>query len=171
MTAKRRNLFLYLTLACFLGIIAIFIFDGYMGFYDTIYLTTGEYEQKIEPDIWMQPNPFWSASVNQGGKIYFRYEVDNRRFSEYTADVAVSVWRSQTKVSDLLSQKVSLGGFARKQLEWEVDTTGLLPGDLPQGQGYDFSVVIKMGEMERRIIVYVNPIPYPPPKLEAPRQL
>ena len=40
MAAERRNLFLYLTLACFLGIIAIFIFDGYVGIYDTIYVTS-----------------------------------------------------------------------------------------------------------------------------------
>jgi|GEM_PF-5853190 len=30
MTAKGRNLYLYLSLLCFFGIIAIFIVDGYM---------------------------------------------------------------------------------------------------------------------------------------------
>jgi hypothetical protein len=40
---------LYLALACFAGLIAIFIADGYLGIYDTAYVTAGEYEQEIEP--------------------------------------------------------------------------------------------------------------------------
>ena len=48
MATKRRNLFLYLTIACFFGLIAIFIVDGYMGIYDILYVTTGEYEEKID---------------------------------------------------------------------------------------------------------------------------
>ena len=36
----RRHLFLYLALACFAGLIAISIVDGYMGIYNTVYITT-----------------------------------------------------------------------------------------------------------------------------------
>ncbi|GAI56646.1 unnamed protein product, partial [marine sediment metagenome] len=43
----RKNLFLYLTLACFFGLIAIFIVDGYLGIYDTIYVTAGEQEERV----------------------------------------------------------------------------------------------------------------------------
>ena len=66
MAAKRRNLFLYLTLVCFLGLIAIFIVDGYMGVYDTVYITAGEREQKIESDVWRRGDKFWSSGVNRG---------------------------------------------------------------------------------------------------------
>ena len=65
MAAKRRNLFLYLTLVCFFGLIAIFIIDGYMGIYDTVYITAGEREQKIESDVWRQGDKYWSAGVNR----------------------------------------------------------------------------------------------------------
>lgn len=51
MAIKRKTAHTYLALAHFLGIIAIFIVDGYMGIYDTIYATSGEYERKIEPDF------------------------------------------------------------------------------------------------------------------------
>lgn len=51
MAIKRKTAHTYLTRAHFLGIIAIFIVDGYMGIYDTIYATSGEYERKIEPDF------------------------------------------------------------------------------------------------------------------------
>ena len=161
MATKRRNLFLYLTLACFFGLIAIFIVDGYMGIYDTTYVTTGEREQKIESDVWLRGDKFWSAGVNRGEKAFFRYEVDNRRFSSYTADIEVSVWRSQQKVRDLIAQQLVIAAFDKEQLEWEIDTAELLPGDIPPEQGYDFSVIIKRGEIERRIIVSINPVGYP----------
>ena len=161
MATKRRNLFLYLTLVCFFGLIAIFIVDGYMGIYDTLYITAGEREQKIESDVWQRQNRFWSAGVNRGEKAFFRYEVDNRQFSSYTADIEVSAWRMQEKVLDVLSQPIVVTPFDKGQVEWVIDTTELLPEDMPPEQSYEFTVIIKRGEIERNIIVYINPTPYP----------
>ncbi len=75
MATKRKNLYLYLTLACFIGLIAIFIVDGYMGIYDNLFVTTGEREEEIGRDSrpWQE-----SVRVDWGGKAFFRYEVDNR---------------------------------------------------------------------------------------------
>jgi hypothetical protein len=53
MQLVRKNLFLCLTLACFVGLVAIFVVDGYTGIYDTIYITYGEQVQKVEPDYWL----------------------------------------------------------------------------------------------------------------------
>ena len=167
----RKNLYLYLTLACFFGLIAIFIVDGYMGIYDTIYITAGEREQKVEPDSWLRQEKFEArgVGVNWGEKVFFRYEVDNRQFSTYSADIEVSVWHSQEKVRDLLSQPISIAAFDKGQLEWEIDTAELLPSDVPPEQRYEFTVIIKRGEIERKIIVYINPsadsskvVPVPP---------
>ena len=166
MATKKRNLFLYLTLACFFGLIAIFIVDGYMGIYDTIHITAGEREQKIEPDTWLRQDSFWTAGVNRGEKAFFTYEVANRQFSSYTADIEVSAWRMQEKVQDLVSQPISIAAFGEGQLEWVIDTTELLPEDIPAEQSYEFTVIIKRGEIERNIIVRINPVPYqvkPPP--------
>ena len=159
----RRYLFLYLTLACFFGLIAIFIVDGYIGIYDTLYITAGEQPQTIEPDEWLRQGMVWKqgVNVNWGEKVFFRYEVDNRQFSSYTADIEASVWRSQQKIHDLISQPISIDAFAKGQLEWEIDTAELLPGDIPPEQSYEFTVIIKRGEIERNIIVYINPTPYP----------
>ena len=161
MARKRRNLFLYLTLACFFGLIAIFIVDGYMGVYDTVYVTAGEQEQKIEADLWLRQDKFWSTGVNWGGKAFFRYEVDNRQFSSYTADIEVSVWHSQEKVRDVLAQPMLINAFDKGLLEWVVDTSELLPGDTSPEQGYQYTVVIKRGEVERRVILHINPVLYP----------
>ena len=164
MAAKRKNLYLYLALACFVGIIAIFIVDGYMGVYDTVYVTAGEWEQVIEPDRWPRYTP--STSVNDGGKVFFRYEVDNRRFAAYSADIEAAVWSGPIKQRDLISRQVSIAAFDRVELEWVVDTSELRPSNIPSGQGYEFSVIIERGEIERRVIVNVNPngvlIPAPP---------
>jgi hypothetical protein len=169
MTTKRRNLYLYLTLACFFGIIAIFIVDGYLGIYDTIYITAGEREQKIESDAWQRDDPFWSSGLTRGEKAFIRYEIDNRLFSHYEADVEVSVWRMQEKVSDVLSQHVVVGAFNKGQVQWEIDTTKLLPLDAPPEQGFDYTLTIRRGETERNIVLYVNPSPYPVNPVPAPR--
>ena len=171
MAAKRKILYLYLTLVCFIGIIAIFIVDGYLGVYDSVHITSGEYEQKIEADFWTRQDRYWSTGVNRGEKVFFRYEVDNRLFSQYTADVEVSVWHGQEKVSDLVSwQQLSIPPFDKAQLEWTVDTTEIIPGDLPYDQSIQYSVMITREETERKIIVDVNP-GYPPIKaLPVPRQ-
>jgi len=165
----RRNLFLYLTLACFVSIIAIFVVDGYLGIYDTVYVTAGEQEEKAEPDFWIRQDWVWTTRVNWGEKAFFRYEVDNRQFSDYTTDVEVSLWHSQEKVADLLAQPISVASFDKGQVEWVLDTAELIPGDIPPEQGYEFTIVIKRGEIERRLITHVRPAPYPPkPVIPAP---
>ncbi|MBI4187565.1 MAG: hypothetical protein HY530_08705 [Chloroflexi bacterium] len=167
MATQRKNLPLYLALACFLGIIAIFIVDGYMGIYDTVTVTSGELPQKIEADFWARPDNVWSTGGNRGEKVFFRYEVDNRQFSSYAADVEVSVWRSQEKVRDLLARQMSVGAFEKGEMEWAVDTVELLPSTTPPEQSFQFTVLIKRGELERRVIIYINPSPFPPKPVPA----
>ncbi len=177
--SMRRNLFLYLALACFVGLLAIFVVDGYIGIYDTVYVTTGEYEQKIEADVWQRQYPTYGEDIyeepmpveggkgayymgaNREDKISFRYEVDNRKFATYKADIEVSVWHSQEKVRNLISQPVSISAFDKGESEWVVDNTELLPTDILPEQSYEYSIIIKRGEIERRIVVSINPVGYP----------
>ena len=161
MATKRRNLFLYLTLACFVGLIAIFIVDGYLGIYDTLYITAGEREQPIKPDFWMRGDYPWTTGVNRDEKVLFRYEIDNRQFSSYAADIEVSVWHSQEKVRDLISQQISIAPFDKGQMQWVLDTAEIRPSDIPPEQVYEFSVIINRGGTERKVILYINPQPYP----------
>ena len=170
MAAKRKNLYLYLTLACFFGIIAIFIFDGYMGIYDTVYVTAEEREQRIESDVWQRSDPYWSStSIQQGEKAFIRYEIDNRRFSSYEAGVDVSIWRMQEKVSDVISQQVTIESFSKAEIEWAIDSAELTPPDAEPEQRFDYTMTIKHGEFERNIILYINPSPYQIQPVPAPR--
>ncbi len=168
MTVKRKSLYLYLTLACFIGLIAIFIVDGYTGVYDTIYVTAGEREERIEADYWLREGPVppggkaaYYISVNWEEKVFFRYEVDNRRFSTYSADIEVSVWRMREKVLNLVSQPMVVSPFDSGTVEWVLDTAELKPDDISPEQGYEFSVIINRGEIERQVILYVSPSPFP----------
>ncbi|MFC1902555.1 hypothetical protein ACFLX4_00595 [Chloroflexota bacterium] len=163
-----RNLYLYLTLACFVALIAIFIVDGYMGIYDTLYVTAGEREEKIDADFWLQRDYPWTTSVNPEEKVFFRYQVDNHQFSKYQTTVEVSVWRSQEKVLDAVSQPIVVAPFGRGEVEWTIDTAEIRPSEIPAEQSYEFSVVISRGGTERRVIMYINPSPYPPKPLPAP---
>ncbi|MBA7604408.1 hypothetical protein ES703_11528 [subsurface metagenome] len=155
-TTQRKNLYLFLTIAFFLAIIAIFIFDGYMGIYDTVSITTQEREDIIEPDYWLRNDYPQYTWAEEGQDIYFRYELDNRRFSTYSTDVEAAIWFGETKHSVLISQPVAIGGFDKEELEWTVDTGMLRPPDIPENQDYEFSVIIKRDGVERRIIVTIR---------------
>ncbi len=139
-----------------------------MGIYDTIHITAGEREQEIEPDVWLRQDRFWSAGVNWGEKAFFRYELANRQFSSYTADIEVSVWRMQEKLLDVLSQPIVVAPFDEGQLEWVIYTTELLPEDIPPEQSYEYTVLIKRGEIERKVILYINVPVYPPKPVPVP---
>jgi len=171
MAVKHKNLYLYLALACFLGIILIFIFDGYMGVYDNLTMTSGEFPQTIESDRWPEDEkyPYYSSvGVHPGGSVTFTYEVENRAFSHYSADVEVTVSYEQEQIAVLLSQPLTVSSFDKGQLEWELDTEEILPEDISYEQSYQYIVLIKRGEIERRVIVQIILPPYPtkiPPPL------
>jgi hypothetical protein len=158
-TAKKtqhKNLYLGLTIAFFLAIIAIFIFDGYMGLYDTVTMTTQEREETIEPDYWLRDYYPPSTWAEEGLDINFHYELDNRRFSTYSADIEVAIWFGEEKQDVLVSQAVAVGGFDKEELSWTVDTGALRPADIPETKDYEFSVIIKRDGVERRIRVHVS---------------
>lgn len=166
MTPKQKTLYLGLTLLCFVGLIAVFIVDGYLGVYDTLHIPMGEREQKIEADQWQQQFRWAMAEMGWGDKALFRYEVDNRQFSAYSATIDVSVWHSNEKVLDLLSQPVSIAAFDKGEVEWVVDTTELLPAGVSlEGRPVEYTIIIKRGDIERKVIFTVfgyAKVPPPP---------
>jgi hypothetical protein len=155
MAVKRSNIYLILALLCLLGIILIFLFDGYMGIYDSLSVTTGEREEKIAVDYNQEQEWYPSTVVAWGEEATFHYEVDNRCLSGYAADVEVTVWHSQEKVADLLSRPLTISPFGKGEAEFLLDTALLLPSDAPPEQGYEFTVVIRRGEVEWGLFVHV----------------
>ena len=154
----RRNLFLFLALACFISLIAIFVVDGYMGIYDTVYVTTGEYEEKIEPDRFPGQDQFFSTGVGWGDKVFFRYEVDNRKFSTYSPTIQVSVWHENKKINDLLAEDTVVKPFDTATIEWTLDSKELESLGFSEG---NYTVKIERDGVERRIIVGYH-VEYPP---------
>lgn len=145
----RRNSFLFLAIACFLGIIAIFIIDGYMGIYDYVYVSVGESEQEISPEYWQSqpwdyPYPY-HVGVEWGGSVHFRYKIDNRRFSTYSATVEASVWKSNEKIIDLFGQGISVPAFDTTTMEWTLPAQELEKAGLGIGE---YTIRIKRGDME-----------------------
>ncbi len=164
----RKNLFLYLALACFLALIAIFVADGYMGIYDTMYVTAGEQQQVIEPDFWLpqysSEYPYY-VSAQWGQRVFFRYEIDNRRFSSYSTVVGASVWQENEKLIDLFSEAKSIEPFDKVSVEWTLSTEDLRQPVV--GASNQYTVKISYGEVERRMVVdfyYPQEYPVPPPK-------
>ena len=158
-TTQRKNLYLSLTIAFFLAIIAIFVFDGYMGVYDTITIATQEREEVREPDSWARDDYAYPTWAEEGQDIHFSYEIDNRLFSTYSADVEAAVWFGETKHSELISEAVAIDSFDKAELEWTVDTGELRPANTPENRDFEFSVIITRDGVERRIIVHVSAPP------------
>jgi len=167
MAAKPKNLFLYLAVVCFIGIILIFFFDGYLGLHDTLSVTSGETTQQIDAEQWTNQEE-WGYPPQIGivydGKASFSYEIANRRFSSYQTAVDVTVWRDQEKVSDVLSQNINIKAFGKNKIEWTLDAAKLVTGIIT-AEGKTFTVKIRMGDTERGVVVYVYAASVP--KLEA----
>lgn len=152
----RKNLYLYLTLACFLFLIAIFIGDGYMGVYDTVTMTSGERVQEIDSDSWLRGDYYSYMSVGENEKAEFTYQVDNRRFISYSADVGVSLWHNLEKVADITEGKIAVGSFGKDQVTWVVNSADFMPEGASENQNYEYTLVITRGDIERRVVVNVN---------------
>jgi len=150
----KKNLYLYLAIACFVGIIAIFVIDGYLGIYDTFYITVGEYEQKIELDYWLYTKRGYSypyhVEARSGQAVHFWYEIDNRHFSSYSTSIVASVWKENEKIFDLFSEDRSIKPFDKVLVEWTLDSEEL------QSRGFDvgeYTVKVERNGIERKIIV------------------
>ena len=155
----RRHLFLYLALICFAGLIAIFVVDGYVGIYDTVYVTTGEYEHTMGPGIWLRGDTGWSSGASWGEKTFFRYEVDNRRFSSYSATIKASVWKENEKIIDLLVEDKVIRAFDKATMEWTLDSKELESKGFDVGQ---YTVKIEREGVELKILIGYSYPPTPP---------
>jgi len=158
----RRHLFLYLALACFIGLIAIFIVDGYLGIYDTVYVTAGEYEQKIEPDHWYRYRYEPSVPAAWDTKVFFRYEVDNRKFSTHSTTIQASVWKENEKITNLLAEDKVVKAFDKATVAWTLDSKELESCGFSEGQ---YTVKIERDGVEREIIVSYHPEYSPKPAI------
>jgi len=157
MAAKNKNLFLILAAACFVGIILIFVFDGYMGRYDTLSVTSGETTQKIDAQQWADQEKWGyppQISIVYNGKASFSYEIDNRSFSSYQTTFDVTVWRDKEKVSDVLSGDIDIEAFGKEQISWTLDAAELVAGAITT-EGKTFTVQIRLGDIKRSLLVYV----------------
>ncbi|MFC1942637.1 hypothetical protein ACFLWU_05415 [Chloroflexota bacterium] len=168
MAAKRNNLFLYLTLVCFVGIILIFIFDGYLGVYDTVVLDNGQYSQKIETDQWSQEKYDYRAStgVERGNQVEFTYTVENHRFSGYSADVEVSFLHNDEIISDPIVDVITAEAFGMDEMKWILDADAFVPADYPSEQQYIVNVLVKRDNVQREVLVNISGLPMKPVIIE-----
>lgn len=156
---KNKTLYLILAIACFIGIILIFFFDGYVGLYDTLTMDSGEQIQSINFD---QKNSGGRDSFipqlypNTSGNVSLSYEIDNRNFSSYRSDIVVSIWRNQVKVADVFTGAVDVGAFKKDTVNWTIDTQDYVSQNATDGTSY--TLEIKRGDILRKVIFYI-PIP------------
>jgi hypothetical protein len=148
--------------------LAIFVVDGYLGVYDTAYITFGEREQTIEAYSWQEQwvkEQGYSIGTSWGEAISFKYKIDNRTFSTYEADVEASVWKSGVKIIQLFDERVSVAPFKAVTVDWTLRPEDLGEVGLEAGQTREYTVRIVLGGIERKIVVsYYVPVPGYPEK-------
>jgi len=171
MALKRRYRFLYLAIACIAGLAAIFIVDGYLGIYDTVYITIGEYEQKIEAYEWLREENFWSTPARWDEKVSFRYEIENHQFSTYSTRIEASVWKENERVIDLFAEDKSIEPFDRVTVEWTLSSEELESAGFGIDEYADYTIKINYGDVERKVIVnFYSPEEGSYPKPLPPRE-
>jgi hypothetical protein len=156
---KNKTLYLILAIACFIGIILIFFFDGYVGLYDTLTMNSGEQSQSINFDqmINNQRDSYIPQFYpNTAGTVSLSYEIDNRHFSAYQSDIDVSVWHNQVKVADVFTGTIDVGAFKKDTVQWSIDTQQYISQNATDGINY--TLEIKRGDILRKVIFYL-PIP------------
>jgi hypothetical protein len=162
---KHKTIYLFLALACFLGVVLIFVFDGYIGLYESLDTTSGNFPGTITQDQWQNENRYGppTLSIERAEDTAFRYQVDNRRFTSFEATVNISLWYNQRKLANLESQTLELGAFSKGQVEWVMNINDYLTDNATPGTS--FTLVIDRGGIERRVYLYISPvIKIPPPE-------
>lgn len=163
-------MYLYLALACFLGIVLIFVLDGYTGRYDKLEFDTGQRVQSIdfvENDERTPPFYMLSIHADRGDVLEFTYTLENRWFGRYQADVLVLL-TGNSGATELVNGRLSVDGFSTGILAWTIDTATLLPANTEERVIYNAELVIKRGGIERVISMNINtnstgikPLPLP----------
>lgn len=167
----RRNLFLYLTIACFIAIMAIVIFGGYLGVFDTLYITTGGNQQTITPALFYRDSADQlNVQATWGNKISFVYELENRQFSPYETRVEVTLWSErQPGPLVLFSHDENIASFEKLKMGWTIDPVELKSRGFTEGL---YTVNIQRKGLGRKIPVsyfsYPQKPPYPVPVPATP---
>jgi len=166
-----RMVYLYLALACFLGIVLIFLFDGYLGIYDSLTASNPSYQQEVPVEQWQNPDRYggpYGMSIDENGYLDFTYKVANRRFTGYSAEVVVTLTDLNGVKTELLRQTLTAGAFQTGEITWTVQGTDLLPAGTAQTVNPMVNLEIQRGDVARVISLYINRLPITQKVLPAP---
>ncbi len=154
-----KNLYLYLALACFLGIVLIFFFDGYLGVYDSLKADNGSYTQEVPTEQWQNPDRYggpFSMTIDENGYLDFSYSVDNRRFVRTDGEVTVTLTDSAGATRELLQEGFDIGAFSHRDATWTLKGTDVVPAGAAPTTAFNVHLTIQFDSVTREIVIYVN---------------
>ena len=155
---KSRTVYLYLAILCFIGILLIFVFDGYMGRIRTLEIENGRYTQ-IYDEQWMENRPeLWvpSFSSEPGDTITFTYTVENKLFSSYKEDFRAYMEKYPETL--YAEDVIKAGAFGSDSVTWVINTDEILPPSYSPDTQYTFNLIMQDGdeEIELTITIYTG---------------
>jgi len=160
MGKTHRNLYLFLALACLLGIVLVFVFDGYMGVRDSVWVTGVDGERSVGDDLGRGgEHQYYSLEVEvpADGEINIRYELENRCFRGYTEDVRAIIRHENMTVAELTSGVVSLSPLAAEGFLWTVDVDEYAPAEWGVNRYYSLMLIIYRGGTDINVSLSLIP--------------
>ncbi len=153
--SKARLVYLYIAIACFTGIILIFVFDGYMGRVRTLEIDNGRYTQVFDEQWMQEQSNQWTPSFNAqpDDTITFTYTLENRVFSDIDEDFRVYLKDEPDTI--FVEDVISAGAFGTDSITWTIETNDLLPPSYTAGNEFNFEFVISAGEEELELNIMI----------------
>jgi hypothetical protein len=158
---KKNSLYLYLALVCFVGIILIFVFDGYVGVYDSLKMDNGRFTQTVAYGQWAEDDYDYvrMSSMERGERMECTYTVENHRFSTYEADVTISFLHNDEEIAPPIAPAFIAAPFDEDEFTWIMEGDAFVPADYPDEQSYSVTVVISRGEVRREVNISISGLP------------
>lgn len=117
---RKKNLSLFVSIFCIIGILSIFFFDAYLGIYDSLSYTDGEHTRELIGERYVR-----NIYTNHGNKLHFEYEITNNNFKDHETHVVVTVFISGDEILILHSSVITVESFDSVTVGWILDSSQL----------------------------------------------
>ena len=156
---KHRFLYLYLALACFVGILLIFVFDGYMGRYITLNMDNGRYSQLLESGWWEVEEKYAGYNSFSGERddvFTFTLKLENRCFTSFSEPVHVSLQDVSGNGPEIFEGMLEADAFGKAEVSWKLPAADLVPTDFAPDSYLTTNMVIQIGEYKGSIKLQIH---------------
>lgn len=144
---ERKDLpYLVVPVACIILISGIIFLEGFDRINDRLYRPQGYFDTEFEYTS--------STSIQENTSANFVYEITNRWFTSYEAQVEINLWESGEKLGTIRSTKVDIGPFGTEEINFELDAQAY--GLRDKGFGSEYKLKIHRNSKLNQVDIRIN---------------